>query len=96
MATVKRISDAYSIVGTTGNTNVSIGDPTLTSANLTINGNLTVSNNLTLPIYSTTSLPTVTTGSIIFVNNANSGVGTIAFGNATVWVDIKTGLAVSI
>jgi len=40
MAIVKRISDSYSIVGTNGNVEVSIGDSTLSSAQFKLNGNL--------------------------------------------------------
>jgi len=40
MASVKRISSSYSIVGTTGNTDVSIGNPTLNSALFSVHGNV--------------------------------------------------------
>ncbi len=42
------------------------------------------------------SLPAATTaGRILYVSNANSGVGTVAFSDGTDWIDIKTGLAVA-
>ena len=47
MATVKRISDSYSIVSTGGNTIVSIGNVSTSPANLTINGNLAISGTVT-------------------------------------------------
>ena len=50
---------------------------------------------LTLPAYLLASLPTATAGLVIYVSNANSGVGTIAFGNGTNFIDIKTGLTVA-
>ncbi len=34
-------------------------------------------------------------GTTIFVSDANSGVGTIAFANGTEWIDVRTGAAVA-
>jgi hypothetical protein len=50
---------------------------------------------VTLPSYLLAGLPTATAGLVIYVSNANSGVGTIAFGNGTVFIDVKTGLQVA-
>ena len=50
---------------------------------------------VTLPSYLLAGLPTATAGLVIFVSNANTGVGTIAFGDGTDFIDIKTGLAVA-
>lgn len=36
-----------------------------------------------------------TAGQILYVSNANAGVGTVCFSNGTNWIDIKTGLAVA-
>ena len=47
------------------------------------------------PSYLTTTLPTAPVGAQIFVSNANSGVGTMAFYNGTNWIDIKTGVTVT-
>jgi hypothetical protein len=42
------------------------------------------------------SLPSAATaGRLLYVSNANSGVGTVAFSDGTDWIDIKTGLAVA-
>lgn len=38
---------------------------------------------------------TPTAGNIMFFSDANTGVGTVAFGDGTDWIDIKTGLAVA-
>ena len=41
------------------------------------------------------ALPAATsTGQIIYVSDANVGVGTVAFANGSIWIDIKTGAAV--
>ena len=50
---------------------------------------------VTFPAYTLAALPTATTGLVIYVSNANSGAGTIAFGNGTNFIDIKTGLTVA-
>jgi len=50
------------------------------------------------PVYTLATLPAVANygaGTMIFVSNANAGVGTIAFRGAAAWIDIKTGLAVA-
>lgn len=49
-----------------------------------------------LPGYALAGLPAVgAAGGLIYVTDANSGAGTIAFSNATNWIDIKTGLTVA-
>ena len=48
-----------------------------------------------LPGYDLASLPTSVVGGVIFVSDANTGVGTIAFGNGTDWIDINTGVVVA-
>lgn len=49
-----------------------------------------------LPAYTLGTLPAVgDAGGVIFVSDANTGAGTVAFSNATNWVDIKTGLTVA-
>ena len=48
----------------------------------------------TLPAYTTTTLPTVVVGGLIYVSNANTNAGTVCFGKGSSWIDIKTGLAV--
>ena len=48
----------------------------------------------TLPAYTTTTLPTVVVGGLIYVSDANSNAGTVCFGKGSSWIDIKTGLAV--
>jgi hypothetical protein len=51
---------------------------------------------LTLPAYTVATVPsTATAGLVIYVSDANTGVGTIAFGDGTDFIDIKTGLAVA-
>lgn len=47
-----------------------------------------------LPAYTTTTLPTVVVGGLIYVSNANTNAGTVCFGKGSSWIDIKTGLAV--
>jgi hypothetical protein len=47
-----------------------------------------------LPTYTTTTLPTVVVGGLIYVSNANTNAGTVCFGKGSSWIDIKTGLAV--
>ena len=47
-----------------------------------------------LPAYTTTTLPTVVVGGLIYVSDANSGAGTVCFGKGTSWIDISTGVAV--
>ncbi len=44
--------------------------------------------------YTTTTLPTVVVGGLIYVSNANTNAGTVCFGKGSSWIDIKTGLAV--
>ena len=52
---------------------------------------------LTLPAYTLVEAGalTATAGLVIYVSDANTGVGTIAFGNGTNFIDIKTGLTVA-
>mgnify|MGYP003333658855 CR=1 FL=1 len=47
-----------------------------------------------LPAYTTTTLPTVVVGGLIYVSNANTNAGTVCFGKGSSWIDIKTGVAV--
>jgi hypothetical protein len=47
-----------------------------------------------LPAYTTTTLPTVIVGGLIYVSNANTNAGTVCFGKGTSWIDISTGVAV--
>lgn len=61
MANIKRVSSSYTIMGTSGNTAVSIGDPTSTSAQLTVNGNVV--------------LPVNSVSAITIAGGAISGVG---------------------
>lgn len=89
MASTKRISDSYSIIGTAGNVAVSISN-----ASFEVNGN-TVVTSLGIPVlptYTIMSLPTIIEGAIIYISDANSGNGAMAFGNATAWIDVGTGL----
>ena len=60
-------------------------------------GNITgnVAGTPTLVAYTLLSLPTVVVGALIYVSDANSGAGTVAFGKGSSWIDIKTGLAVA-
>ena len=63
-----------------------------------VTGNVTGIANLTAYTLSPDTLPsnaTTATGAIIFVSDANTGVGTVAFNDGTDWIDIKTGLAVA-
>jgi hypothetical protein len=48
-----------------------------------------------LPSYTLATLPAVVLGGAIIVTDANTGVGTIAFGTATDWIDVSTGVAVA-
>ena len=50
---------------------------------------------VTFPAYTLATLPTATTGLVIYVSDANTGAGTIAFGNGTNFIDIRTGLTVA-
>jgi hypothetical protein len=61
-----------------------------------VTGNVTgsVTGMAVLPAYTTTTLPTVVVGGLIYVSNANTNAGTICFGKGSSWIDIKTGLAV--
>jgi len=48
--------------------------------------------------YTLATLPTnadYANGTIIYVSDANTGAGTIAFNNGTNWIDIKTGTTVA-
>ena len=47
-----------------------------------------------LTAYTTTTLPAVVVGGLIYVSNANSDAGTVCFGKGTSWIDISTGVAV--
>lgn len=47
-----------------------------------------------VPTYTTGTLPAVVIGAIIYVSNANTNAGTIAFGHGSIWTDVKTGVAV--
>lgn len=50
-----------------------------------------------VPTGVTTSLPAATTpGELLYVTDANGGGGTIAFANGSIWIDIKTGVLVSV
>jgi len=61
-----------------------------------VTGNVTgnVSGTPTLNAYTTTTLPPVVVGALIYVSNANTNAGTVCFGKGSSWIDIKTGLAV--
>jgi hypothetical protein len=61
-----------------------------------VTGNVTgsVTGMAVLPAYTTTTLPTVVVGGLIYVSNANTNAGTVCFGKGSSWIDIKTGLAV--
>lgn len=48
-----------------------------------------------LPSYTLATLPAVVLGGAIIVTDANTGVGTIAFGTATDWIDVSTGVTVA-
>jgi hypothetical protein len=73
--------------GPVTSTNGFIGDLT---------GNVTgsVTGMAVLPAYTTTTLPTVVVGGLIYVSNANTNAGTVCFGKGSSWIDIKTGAAV--
>jgi len=64
-------------------------------AQTTFSGPVKSDNGFLAPAYTLTTLPTASAGLVIYVSNANSGVGTIAFGNGSVFIDIKTGLQVA-
>ena len=49
---------------------------------------------VTLRAFTTTTLPAVVVGGLIYVSNANSNAGTVCFGKGTSWIDISTGVAV--
>jgi hypothetical protein len=53
-----------------------------------------VSGPVTLRAFTTTTLPPVVVGGLIYVSNANSDAGTVCFGKGTSWIDISTGVAV--
>ena len=61
-----------------------------------VTGNVagTVTGMAVLPAYTTTTLPTVVVGGLIYVSNANTNAGTVCFGKGSSWIDIKTGVAV--
>ena len=69
--------------GPVTSTNGFIGNVTGTSTGMAV-----------LPAYTTTTLPTVVVGGLIYVSNANTNAGTVCFGKGSSWIDIKTGLAV--
>jgi hypothetical protein len=48
----------------------------------------------TLAAYTTTTLPPVVVGALIYVSNANTNAGTVCFGKGSSWIDIRTGVAV--
>lgn len=49
-----------------------------------------------IPSAALASLPSAATaGRLLYVTDANTGVGTVAFSDGTDWIDIKTGLAVA-
>jgi hypothetical protein len=62
--------------------------------NVTGNVTGTATGMAVLPAYTTTSLPTVVVGGLIYVSNANTNAGTVCFGKGSSWIDIKTGVAV--
>jgi hypothetical protein len=47
-----------------------------------------------LTAYTTTTLPAVVVGGLIYVSNANTNAGTVCFGKGSSWIDISTGVAV--
>lgn len=61
-----------------------------------VTGNVTgtVTGMAVLPAYTTTTLPPVVVGGLIYVSNANTNAGTVCFGKGSSWIDIKTGAAV--
>lgn len=64
------------------------------TGNVTGNVTGTTTGMAVLPAYTTTTLPTVVVGGLIYVSNANTNAGTVCFGKGSSWIDIKTGLAV--
>ena len=64
-------------------------------AQTTFSGPVKSDNGFQMPSYTLATFPTATEGLVIYVSDANSGVGTIAFGNGTNFIDIKTGLTVA-
>jgi hypothetical protein len=62
--------------------------------NITGNVTGTTTGMAVLTAYTTTTLPTVVVGGLIYVSNANSNAGTVCFGKGTSWIDISTGVAV--
>ena len=64
-------------------------------AQTTFSGPVKSDNGFIAPTYTLATLPTATAGLVIYVSDANSSVGTIAFGNGTNFIDIKTGLTVA-
>ncbi len=73
--------------GPVTSTNGFIGDVTGTAS--------AVSGTVVASAYTLSTLPTVVANQIIVVTDANSGAGTVCFGNGASWIDIKTGLAVA-
>jgi len=72
MANVKRISSSYSIVGTTGNTAVSIGDPTLSSALFSVHGNVAFDAGAGTGIKAVSGASSdITMGAIVWDNSTN-------------------------
>jgi len=77
--------------GPVTSTNGFIGDLT---GNVIGNVTGSVTGMAVLPAYTTTTLPTVVVGGLIYVSNANTNAGTVCFGKGSSWIDIKTGAAV--
>lgn len=65
------------------------------AGNETIAGDKTFTGVVVLPSYDLATLPAVVLGGAIIVSDANAGAGTIAFGTATDWIDVSTGVAVA-
>lgn len=78
--------------GTTGAANTSDVEVSVSS------GNLVLASVPVLPTYLTTGLPPVVAGGMIFVSDADTGNGRIAYGNtgAAAWIDPQTGVAVAV
>jgi hypothetical protein len=62
--------------------------------NITGNVTGTTTGMAVLPAYTTTTLPAVVVGGLIYVSNANTNAGTVCFGKGSSWIDISTGSAV--
>jgi hypothetical protein len=59
--------------------------------NITGNVTGTTTGMAVLPAYTTTTLPAVVVGGLIYVSNANTNAGTVCFGKGSSWIDISTG-----